>query len=100
MRAALFRRTGPAEAVLSVEEIEPPPLGPNDVSVRVTVSAVNPTDWKERSRGAAPGDAGFKVPNQDGAGTIEAVGSDVDPARIGERVWGYFAAWRRQWGTA
>ncbi|MQA75202.1 MAG: zinc-binding dehydrogenase [Solirubrobacterales bacterium] len=100
MRAALFRGTGPADEVLSVEEVEPPPLGPNDVGVRVSVSAVNPTDWKERSRGAGPGEAGFKVPNQDGAGTIEAVGADVDPARVGERVWVYFAAWKRRWGTA
>jgi NADPH2:quinone reductase len=28
------------------------------------------------------------------------VGSGVDEARVGERVWVYFAAWRRQWGTA
>ena len=42
----------------------------------------------------------FQVPNQDGAGVVEAVGAGVDEARIGERVWLYFAAWRRQWGTA
>jgi NADPH2:quinone reductase len=40
------------------------------------------------------------VPGQDGAGVIDAVGSEVDAARVGERVWVYFAAYQRQWGTA
>ena len=31
---------------------------------------------------------------------IDAVGAGVDAARVGERVWVYFAAWQRQWGTA
>ncbi len=40
------------------------------------------------------------VPNQDGAGVVEAVGDGVDPARVGERVWLWKAAWRRAEGTA
>lgn len=65
------------------------------------VSAVNPTDWKARS-GMVSGvlAAGPQVPNQDGAGVIEAVGDGVNRGRVGERVWLYFAAWRRVWGTA
>jgi NADPH:quinone reductase len=31
---------------------------------------------------------------------VEAVGDGVDSDRVGERVWVYFAAWQRQWGTA
>ena len=100
MRAALFRAGGAARDVLTVEEIDAPVPGPGEVRVRVTVSAVNPTDWKERSSGAAVRDLPFKVPNQDGAGVVERVGEGVDPARVGERVWLYFAAWRRRWGTA
>lgn len=100
MRAALYRRTGKARDVLVVEDVEPPETGPGDVRVRVAVSAVNPTDWKARSRSGTLGDLPFQVPGQDGAGVIEAVGADVDPARVGQRVWLYFAAWRRQWGTA
>ena len=42
----------------------------------------------------------FQVPGQDGAGVIDAVGAGVDESRIGERVWVYFAAWQRRWGTA
>lgn len=100
MLAAIFRRTGPADEVLSVEEIATPEPGRGEVRVRVAVSGVNPTDWKERASGSSPGELPFKVPNQDGAGTIEAVGEGVDERRVGERVWVFFAAYRRQWGTA
>jgi NADPH2:quinone reductase len=68
--------------------------------VRLTVAGVNPTDWKSRA-GATGGLAfEFQVPGQDGAGSIDAVGEGVDEGRIGERVWVYFAAFQRQWGTA
>ena len=40
------------------------------------------------------------VPNQDGAGTVDAVGEGVDAAREGERVWLWEAAWQRANGTA
>jgi NADPH2:quinone reductase len=101
MRAAVYRRHGPAADVLVLEELDAPQPGPGEVRVRVAVSGVNPTDWKSR-RGPGPGpvEGGFQVPNQDGAGVIDAVGPDVDPARVGERVWLYFAAWRRPYGTA
>jgi len=59
---------------------------------------VNPTDWKSR-RKTPPGPEG-QVPNQDGAGTIEAVGRGVDPVLVGERVWIWEAAWQRPFGTA
>src|SRR5215218_1572414 len=75
-----------------------PEPGPGEVRVRLAYSGVNPTDWKSRS--AAQPRAEGQVPNQDGAGTIEAVGQGVDPVLIGERVWIWEAAWQRRWGTA
>lgn len=98
MRAAVFSEAGSAE-VLRVEEIADPQPGPGEVRVRVTVSGVNPTDWKERE-GRGSGAFPFKVPNQDGAGVVESVGEGVDAARVGQRVWVFFAAWERQWGSA
>ncbi len=99
MRAAIYRRPGPAAEVLTVTEVDTPMPGPGEVRVSVVVSGVNPTDWKSRSgTGAVPG--GFQVPNQDGAGVIDAVGDGVDLARVGERVWVYFAAWQHPYGTA
>ena len=98
--AALYDRTGPAAEVLRVEEIPTPEPGPGEVRVRIAVSGVNPTDWKSRSGATGGVGFAFQVPNQDGAGTIDAVGDGVDAARVGPRVWLYFAAWQRQWGTA
>jgi NADPH:quinone reductase len=100
MKAALYRRTGPAAEVLRVEEIDRPQPGPGEVLVRVRASGINPTDYKARA-GLTPRPVeGFQIPHQDGAGIIEAVGPGVDPARVGERVWLYLAAAGRRWGTA
>jgi NADPH2:quinone reductase len=76
--------------------------GPGEVRVAVQVSGVNPTDWKARSGNRGDGQLPFPevVPNQDGAGTVDAVGGGVDPSRVGERVWLWEAAWQRADGTA
>jgi NADPH2:quinone reductase len=68
----------------------------------VQVSGVNPTDWKARRGSGGDWKLPFPevVPNQDGAGTVDAVGDGVDPARVGERVWLWEAAWQRAGGTA
>jgi NADPH2:quinone reductase len=63
---------------------------------------VNPTDWKSR-RGNGPGQRppyDEVVPNQDGAGTIDAVGVGVDEALVGQRVWLWDTQWQRPDGTA
>jgi NADPH2:quinone reductase len=100
MLAARYETTGPAHEVLRVEEVPTPQPGPGEVLVRVRVSGVNPTDYKSRSGATGPLRADFQIPNQDGAGVIEAVGEGVDGGRVGERVWLYFAAFKRPWGTA
>lgn len=100
MLAARYDRTGPSD-VIRVEEVDAPDPGPGEVRVRIAVSGVNPTDFKNRfgATGGVP-DAGFQIPNQDGAGTIEDVGEGVDPSRIGERVWLYMSAYQSPYGTA
>jgi NADPH2:quinone reductase len=101
VRAARYERTGPAADVIQVGEVAAPEPGPGEVRVRIAASGVNPTDWKARAGATGTGVPGeFQIPNQDGAGTIDAVGEGVDPGRIGERVWLYFAALQRPWGTA
>jgi NADPH2:quinone reductase len=100
MRAALYRSTGPAADVLTVEDVERPEPGPGEVLVRVHASGINPTDYKTRSGVTGRPIDGHQVPHQDGAGVIEAVGPGVDPARVGERVWLWLAAFGRRWGTA
>jgi NADPH:quinone reductase len=83
---------------LQVQEVDTPAPGPGEVRVRIAISGVNPTDWKARKRSQSTPDR-LTVPNQDGAGVIDAVGSGVSPDRIGERVWILLAA-HNSWGTA
>jgi NADPH2:quinone reductase len=99
MKAIVYAEHGDSEVLRLIDRPVPEP-GPGEVRVHVKVSGVNPTDWKSRKfgrTGSSPGDA---VPNQDGAGVVDAVGPDVAPDRLGERVWLWEAAWRRPNGTA
>lgn len=101
MRAVVYRTTGDPDVLELVDRPEPD-VAPGEVKVRVARSGVNPTDWRSR-RGSGPSqDLPFPevVPGQDGSGTIVAVGSGVEPARVGERVWIWEAAWQRPGGTA
>jgi NADPH:quinone reductase len=102
MRAATFTHTGPARDVLHVGDVPTPELGPNDVRVRIATSGVNPSDVKRRGAPPPGKPAEFPVviPHSDGAGIIDAVGSDVPAARIGERVWTLNAQFKRPFGTA
>ena len=97
MRAVVYSERGGPDVLRLVERPVPEP-GPGEVRVAVTVSGVNPTDWKGRRSGPQP--FAEVVPNQDGAGTIEAAGEGVDASRVGERVWVWEAAWERADGTA
>jgi NADPH2:quinone reductase len=99
MRAVIYRETGPS-GVLQVVDRPIAEPGPDEVRIRVHLSGVNPTDWKAREGGGRPAPFPEVVPNQDGAGVIDAVGPGVDPARVGERVWIWEAAYRRADGTA
>lgn len=101
MRAALYRKFGPAREVLELADIETPEPGPGEVLVRLHTSAINPSDVKKRA-GAFPDllDGGFVIPNSDGAGMIESVGEGVDKSRKGERVWVFQAQHERRFGTA
>ncbi|ATL32336.1 NADPH:quinone reductase [Streptomyces formicae] len=96
---SVIRTTAGGPEVLRLVERPVPEPGPGEVRVRVHVSGVNPTDWRSRRR-ALPQGMDEQVPHQDGAGVIDAVGPQVDPARVGQRVWLWEAAWERPWGTA
>lgn len=101
MKAVQYSGPGPARDVLKIVEIPDPVTGEGEVLVRVHSSGVNPSDVKSRS-----GIIGRKqpfdhiIPHSDGAGVIVAVGSGVDVARIGERVWIWNGQWKRPSGTA
>ncbi len=103
MHAIVYDRFGPAADVLSRVTLDTPAPGPGEVTVRLAFSGVNPSDIKARA-GSRPGvtKPAFAqvIPHSDGAGTVEAVGDGVDPARIGTRVWIWNGQWQRAFGTA
>jgi NADPH:quinone reductase len=102
VRAIVYSETGPPDVMRLVERPVPEP-GPGEIRVAIRVSGVNPTDWKKR-RGASGAGAGLPfaelVPNQDGAGVVDALGPGVERIRVGDRVWVWEAAWQRADGTA
>lgn len=103
MKAITYRRFGPPQDVLTIEDVETPPPGPGEVTVDLAFSGVNPSDVKARA-GSRPGVTKppfpVVIPHSDGAGVISSVGDGVDPARIGQRVWIWNGQWRRAFGTA
>lgn len=99
MRSIVYSRTG-TSSVLSLAERAPAQPRPGEVRVRVAVSGVNPTDWKARAGSGAAAAFAEVVPNQDGAGVIDAVGEGVTDLGVGDRVWVYLAQHQRPTGTA
>lgn len=99
MKSIIYSETGDTSVLRLVDrEIAVP--RPGEVRVRVVISGVNPTDWKSR-RGTYSGEAlpetGI-IPNQDGAGIIDAVGPGVTGISVGDRVWITLAAYQRTSG--
>jgi NADPH2:quinone reductase len=100
MKAGWYEENGPANEVIQIGDIDTPSAGPNEVRVRLYASGVNPSDVKKRA-GSRGGMAGTRIiPHSDGAGIIDQVGDNVDPNRIGERVWVFNGQYERDQGTA
>jgi NADPH:quinone reductase len=98
VKAIVYRTDNPDLRL--VDRAKPEPAS-GEVLVRVAISGVNPTDWKARRSAYAGTPGGVDlVPNQDGAGTIDAVGEGVSADRVGERVWLWETARQRTGGTA
>ncbi|MBS28530.1 MAG: alcohol dehydrogenase [Alphaproteobacteria bacterium] len=100
MRAVWYEEFGPAGEIFQVGETKTPAAEPGEVLVRVHASGINPLDVKRRAGDRGPMMGDIMIPHFDGAGVIEAVGADVDPGRVGERVWLYEGHMRRALGTA
>jgi NADPH2:quinone reductase len=105
MKSIVYRATGDSSVLELVERPVPEP-GPGEVRVNVAVSGVNPTDWKARV-GSRPGDRlnfAEVSPNQDGAGTVDAISpeaAELNPQlEVGDPVWIFLAQDKRPSGTA
>ncbi len=101
MKAAFYNENGAARDVLKTGERPDPAPGPGAVLVRIRFSGVNPSDTKTRQgQPGRPLEGGERIPHNDGAGDIVAVGEGVDAACIGERVWLHNTGFKRTLGTA
>lgn len=99
MRAIIYSGKGDSTTLTLTERAAGSPRA-DEVRVRIHTSGVNPTDWKARASSGAPEPFAEVVPNQDGAGVVDAVGDGVHELKVGDRVWLYLAAHERPTGTA
>ena len=100
MKAYFYNKAGAASAVLNYGDFPTPNPEPGEVRVKLAVSGVNPTDCKRRQLGRELGKFECIIPNNDGAGVIEAVGDKAGSTRVGQRVWLFGAQANRPFGTA
>ena len=85
MRAIVVTAHGGPE-VLALQDVPTPEAGPGQVLVAVETAGVNYRDVYERVGGGyAPGAPPF-VAGIEGAGTVQAVGADVQTVAVGDRV--------------
>jgi NADPH2:quinone reductase len=98
MKAVWYEQNGDA-GILQYGDMPDPEPGAGEVRVRVATSGVNPSDWKRRQGLTNLIEFPRVIPNQDGAGVIDAVGPGVSESRIGERVWLFESQFKRPFGT-
>jgi NADPH:quinone reductase-like Zn-dependent oxidoreductase len=100
MRAIAVNRWGGREA-LELVDVEPPPVAPDGVLIRVKAASLNPVDYKVRE-GALAGAFPFHFPvilGWDAAGVVEKVGPAVTWFRPGDAVYGYCRRHELEYGT-
>jgi len=87
VRAAVYSAAGSAQDVIAVEEVEAPIAGAGEVLVRVAAVGLNPVDVKIRAAGHDFGAIRYtERPGWDVAGTVVAVGPDVEGWSEGDAV--------------
>jgi putative PIG3 family NAD(P)H quinone oxidoreductase len=88
MRAVVLRAKGGPE-VLTIEEVDDPVAGPDEVVVDIAATALNRADLLQRM-GLYPDPRGIdpEIPGLEFAGTVSAVGARARMWRVGDRVMG------------
>ncbi len=96
MKAITQERYGSPDDVLHLREIDKPPVGDNEVLVRVRASSVHPDVWHVvtgrpyvlRLMGAGIFNPKNKIPGTDLAGQVDLVGKNVTQFQPGDEVFG------------
>ncbi|MCC2097340.1 MAG: NADPH:quinone reductase [Hyphomicrobiales bacterium] len=92
MHAGYYERLGDPREIVEVGSVPVPRPGAGEVLVRIHVSGINPSDLKRATGWAgAPMAHPRVIPNNDGAGVIDAIGDGLPATLIGQRVWVYEA---------
>jgi NADPH2:quinone reductase len=86
MRSIIVREFGAPE-VMKLEDVPTPEPAGSQVLVRVGAAGVNPVDTYLRTGNHAHAPKLPYTPGKDGAGVVEAVGSDVTKFEPGDRVY-------------
>jgi NADPH:quinone reductase-like Zn-dependent oxidoreductase len=100
MRAVAVREWGGRDR-MELLDVEPPPVAPDGVLVRVRAAGLNPVDHKVRE-GKLAGAFPFRFPvilGWDVAGTVEQVGPAVTWFKPGDAVYGYNRRHELGYGT-
>jgi NADPH:quinone reductase-like Zn-dependent oxidoreductase len=88
MRAIVITRAGGPDVLVMSDVAEPVP-GPSQIRVRVHATAVNRADLLQRAGNyPAPAGAPRDIPGLEYAGLVDAVGSNAQRWKVGERVMG------------
>ncbi|QJB34536.1 NADP-dependent oxidoreductase [Chitinophaga oryzae] len=90
MKAIRIYEFGEPE-VMKIVEVERPVPAPDEILVKVYAASVNPADYIIRRGGNEGLKPLLKLPmglGIDGAGIVEAIGSEVTKFKIGDRVYG------------
>jgi len=86
---------------LQVMDLPIPPVGPQDVLIRIKAAGVNPVDWKIREgflREVLPHEFPI-VLGWDVAGIVDKVGENVTDRRVGDEVYAYCRLPIIHWGS-
>ncbi len=89
MKAVWYISQGPPAEVLRYGEQPTPHAAAGEVRVKLVASAVNPADAYRRGGRNFSMEGPLVIPNSDGAGVVDEVGTGADPAWLGQRVWLY-----------
>ncbi len=85
MRAVLLKSFGD-ESVLTISDVAPPALGPDDIRIAVNATAVNRADLLQREGHYPPPPGASQILGLECAGHVVEVGSYVAGWRTGERA--------------
>lgn len=86
MKKYLLEPRGESPSEIVLHEVEPAPLAPGEVRVRMAACSLNYRDLLMKSGLSASGGSDPVIPLSDGAGVVEEIGEGVTAWQVGDRV--------------